>query len=399
MASASLCPICQCETAIQLAQPFSAPLLQNRVWSDRASARAAPVGELDFVLCADCGFAWNRAFRPDKVVYDQAYDNDQTGSPRFRVHLAAMIERVLACLPSGRRTHLLEVGCGQGAFLTELARRKCFASLTGFDPAWRGKEGLEMDPITIHRRYFGSNALDLVPHGPLFVVSRHTIGHVADPLSFLRVIRAILRTNDDERLFLETADIAWIIETFQPKDLFYEHCSIFSRDALRVALAAAGFELLSIGHVFNDQYLWAEARPAIRERRIIGHCEFTAAAKNFALRRDRFNHVWRARIARIAANGRVWLWGAASKGVTFALLVDPDGSQLAGAIDINQKKIGYFMPGTGLPIVSPSVLQDGDTVIIMNANYNGEITSCIAEMGITARLLSVDGVGYQELLT
>ena len=97
-------------------------------------------------------------------------------------------------------------------------------------------------------------------------------------------------------------------------------------------------------------------------------------------------------MARIAANGTVWLWGAAAKGVTFALLVDPDGCQLAGAIDINPRKFGYFMPGTGLPIVSPSVLQDGDTVIIMNPNYRAEITRCIGEMGITARLLSVDSL-------
>ena len=166
---------------------------------------------------------------------------------------------------------------------------------------------------------------------------------------------------------------------------------------MRVALAAAGFELLSIDRVFNDQYLWAEARPTIGERRIIGRCEFTAAAENFANRRDRFVRVYRAWMTRIAANRTVWLWGASSKGVTFAQLVDPDGSQLAGAIDINQKKIGYFMPGTGLPIVSPSVLQDGDTVIIMNPNYRAEITSCIGGMGITARLLSVDSVEYQEL--
>jgi hypothetical protein len=119
-----------------------------------------------------------------------------------------------------------------------------------------------------------------------------------------------MKPNDDERLFLETADIEWIIETFQPQDLFYEHCSIFSRDALRVALAAAGFELLSIDRVFNEQYLWAEARPRIGERRIIGRCEFAATAENFARRRDRFVHVWRAWMARIAANGTVWLWGA-----------------------------------------------------------------------------------------
>jgi len=51
---------------------------------------------------------------------------------------------------------------------------------------------------------------------------------------------------------------------FQPQDLFYEHCSIFSREALRTACSTAGFEIRSLMLVFGDQYLWAEARPAAR---------------------------------------------------------------------------------------------------------------------------------------
>ncbi len=393
----SLCPICSTTTPIPIDRRACAPLLQNRVWPDRTSARAAPIGELDFVLCTACGFAWNRAFRPERIIYDQAYDNDQTGSPRFCSHVGAMIERMLTHVPPTRLTHLVEVGCGQGALLMELVRRKCFASLTGFDPAWRGKDGSEIEEVTVHRRYFGADVLDLVPRGPLFVISRHTIEHVADPLSFLRAIRASMKTNDDGRLFLETPDIEWIIKTFQPQDLFYEHCSIFSRAALHVALAAAGFEPLSIDRVFDDQYLWAEARPATGETWTVRRREFIPEAEAFARRREHFVHCWHAWLARIAANKTVWLWGAASKGVTFALLVDPDGSRLAGAIDINQKKIGGFMPGTGLPIVSSSVLQNDDIVIIMNPNYRAEIESRIDAMGISARLLSVDSVAYPEM--
>jgi hypothetical protein len=367
------------------------------VWPDRASARAAPAGELDFELCAACGFAWNRAFDPDQMIYDQSYNNDQTRSPRFRAHVTEMVVRILTHIPSDGSAHLVEIGCGQGALLTEFAQRRSFASLTGFDPAWRGKDGMELDGIRIHRRYFGLSALNLMPNRPLFVVSRHTIEHICDPLSFLGAIRATMQPSDDGRLFIETPDIEWIVDNFQLQDLFYEHCSIFSRDALRIALAAAGFEVLSIDSVFDDQYLMAEARPIEGEQLIAGHCEFTATAKSFARQRHRFVQFWRERIARNTEGGTTWLWGAASKGVTFALLVDPDGAKLAGAIDINREKCGRFMPGTGLPIVSPSVLQDGDTVIIMNPNYLAEIASQIRAMGISARLMPVDSVDCSRL--
>jgi hypothetical protein len=94
--------------------------------------------------------------------------------------------------------------------------------------------------------------------------------------------------------------------------------------------------------------------------------------------------------------GNVYLGGAASKGATFATLIDPDGERLAGTIDINPAKVGKFMPATGLPIVSPSILQNGDTVIAMNPNYRSEIASEIDAIGIAARLLSVDGGEFPE---
>jgi hypothetical protein len=378
------CPICHFTSSILLDRRLRAPLLQNRVWPDRASARAAPTGELDFVLCPACGFAWNRAFSPDRMAYGREYNNDQAGSPRFRTHLAAMIEIMLTHVSNGNPAHLVEIGCGQGAFLAQLARTKYFASLTGFDPAWRGVDGVETGGVTIHRCYFGPAALDLVPHNSSFFVSRHTIEHIADPLAFLRDIRACMGASDNGRLFLETPDIEWIIRTFQPHDLFYEHCSIFSRDGLQVALAASGFEQVSIARVFDEQYLWAEAAPATNERHIEGRCEFVCEATCFAARRARFVDDWRNQIA-----GTTYLWGAASKGVTFALLTDPDGSRLAGAIDVNQEKIGKFLPCTGLPIFSPTVLRDGDTVIVMNPNYRDEIADHIKAIGISARLLSL----------
>src|SRR5215471_367476 len=169
------CPICRGQGPIVLDQRPHVPLFQNRVWPDRTSARNAPASEIEFVLCSQCGFAWNRAFNPTRVVYDEAYDNDQMGSLAFRTHVSAMVERILARLPPARHAHLVEIGCGQGALLAELARRKCFRSLTGFDPAWTGAR--QMHGVSVHAREFGPDAFDLIPRGPLFVVARHVIEH------------------------------------------------------------------------------------------------------------------------------------------------------------------------------------------------------------------------------
>jgi hypothetical protein len=391
------CPVCSAREMVAIDYRPQVPILQNRVWPERSAARAAPVGALDMALCAACGFAWNRVFDADRMIYDPEYDNDQMGSPTFSAHVDAMIKRVLAGVQPEAETHLIEVGCGQGAFLRKLALTNKFASLTGFDPAFRGKDGASIGGVTIHKRFFGPAALGLLTHPVQVVVSRHTIEHIFRPLDFLRTIRAAMETTPEARLFLETPDIEWILAKFQPQDLFYEHCSIFSPEALRVACSTAGFEVRSLELVFGDQYLWAEARPVVDTSGLAVRTSFTAAAENFATRRDRFVKEWRLLLTKLAARKNVWIWGASSKGVTFALLIDPDGEQLAGAIDINPNKTDRFMPVTGLPIHGPDAVSDGDVVIVMNPRYRQEILQQIDEQNISVRLMALDDELSAEL--
>jgi hypothetical protein len=393
----SACPICGTREAIMIDQRPHIPILQNRVWPNRGAARAAPLGELDMALCTACGFAWNRAFDADRMIYDPEYDNDQMRSPAFGIHVEAMIDRVLANVPADKTTHLVEVGCGQGAFLMKLALTDRFASLTGFDPAFRGDDGAPINGVTIHKNLFRPEALDLLTHPVQVVVSRHTIEHILHPLSFLDAIRSAMQTTPEACLYLETPDIEWILDKFQPQDLFYEHCSIFSRQALRTACSTAGFEIRSLMPVFGDQYLWAEARPAGETKDIAVKPSFAAAAETFRSKRAHFVNVWRLLITRLAAEKTVWIWGASSKGVTFALLVDPDGERLGGAIDINPNKVDCFMPVTGLPIRGPEAVGDGDIVIVMNSNYRKEIAAQIDAQNISVCLMTLDDIPGPEL--
>ncbi len=187
---------------------------------------------------AHAGFGWNRAFDPALTMYDPEYDNDQTRSAVFRSHVAEMTDRLAGALPGDRAVHLVEIGCGQGTFLEELlARHRLrFVSLTGFDPAWRGTEARSEAGIRIHRQTFDHIGARVLLGEAEFVVARHTIEHILDPVHFLATIRSAISATAHSRLFLETPDIAWIVDQFQPEDLYYEHCSLFSRGAIELAL-------------------------------------------------------------------------------------------------------------------------------------------------------------------
>ena len=60
--------------------------------------------------------------------------------------------------------------------------------------------------------------------------------------------------------------------------------------------------------------------------------------------------------------------------------------RIQSVVDINPRKHGKYVPGTGQPVVGPKDLVDSppDIVLVMNPIYRDEIAGLIAELGITA---------------
>ena len=156
-----------------------------------------------------------------------------------------------------------------------------------------------------------------------------------------------------------------------------------------VALQRAGFDLVSIENVFGGQYFWVEAKPTLQSASVANINPHQEGAGEFESRVGSIVNSWRSFVKK--SDRPVYLWGAASKGVTFALLLGGDG--LAGVVDINQKKIGKFLPITGLPVISVDDLPDGSSVVIMNPNYTDEIAKMtLGKDGLSLFVLSNQGV-------
>ena len=385
------CPICASGNASQLHAATGVPVFMNRIYESAAEARAAATGRLEILTCLDCGFGWNDAFDASLITYDAAYENDQMHSPAFLAHVEARARDVIAAVPEGEPIDILEVGCGQGRFMIEVARLAGarLRSAEGFDPAWRGKDGEGPGRCRIHKVYFDDSTAGRLRFTPNVVVSRHTIEHIPNPRAFLGTVRSALGTVSRARMFLETPSLPWIVTHGAMQDLFYEHCSIFSDVAMTHALAASGFADCQVRHVFGDQYLWASAtaaEPRSAPEPPRGHS--TAANDRFA----RFVTHWHDRLETARANGPVVVWGAGAKGVTFCLLVDPDCVLVDHVVDINPAKQDHYLGGSGLRIVSPaeSFSRAPRTIFVMNPNYLDEIASMVRTAGSGATLIAVE---------
>lgn len=371
------------------AEPFvyrpAVPVHQNLLCPTVAAARGIRRGMLDMRVCPGCGFVFNAAFDPGLLDYGPGYENSQDHSPAFRSHVDALVEHLVTAR-GVRNGRVVEVGCGQGRFLTRLLSHPDNRSEgVGFDPAYVGPESVGRARFV--RDFYGpatAVAADVV-------VCRHVIEHVPDPLTLLRTIRAAAGGHGPTRLFLETPCVEWVLRNRVVWDFFYEHCSLFTASSLAHALRRAGWVDVAVGHVFGGQYLWAEAvsasdvPPDLPSPRTAG-TEVWAEARAFAAAEAAHRDRWHDLLSAWAARGPVYAWGAGAKGVTFCNLADPDAVWVAGVVDINPAKQGRFIPGTAHPIVGPSAAVAAGAVacLVLNPNYLAEVRDVLSRSGSEA---------------
>lgn len=380
------CPVCGSDRIEEFLRRAAVPVHQNLVFRDPAAAAAVRRGDLAMNACASCGFVFNAAFDASLLAYGSDYDNTQDCSPAFGAHIDALAERIV----SGRGVRgarIVEVGCGKGGFLRRLVEADPGNTGVGFDPSHLGPETELGGRLRFERRFYDSACADVPADA---VVCRHVIEHVADPVALLRAVRGALANSPGAKVFFETPCVDWILRGGVVWDFFYEHCSLFTLASLTTAFETAGFIVEEKRHVFDGQYLWIEARPASDPALVTKRPGDTPAlARAFSRDEPLTLAGWSDQALRAKRDGKVAIWGAGAKGATFANLVDPRRETVDCLIDVNPRKQGSFLAGTGHPIVSPedAVVRGAASAVLMNPNYRAEIEARLARIGKPLRLI------------
>lgn len=369
----SNCPVCDAAHPLAFFHRSGVPVHQHLLFDTAADARAIPRGDLDLRACGACGFVFNAAFDERLLSYGESYDNTQTHSATFTAYVDELI-RDLLTEHNIRTGRVVEVGCGKGVFLTRLLTRATQCSGVGYDPTYLGPEVALDGRLSFVREFY--TPATRVPAA--VVVCRHVIEHVAHPMALFGAVRASVSSGT--KVFFETPCVEWILRHRVAWDLFYEHCSLFSKHSLGTALTRAGFRVTAIRATFGDQYLWAEAVAEQGNWPASGG-EVQALAATFAAAyRERVAR-WSGLVSDLRDTGPAAVWGAGAKGVTFCNLADPAGTALAGVVDVNPGKQGKFLAGTGHRILAPQQATAAGlaSAIVLNPNYVPEIQRSLAE--------------------
>ena len=388
------CPNCGQGDMTVFYEVHDVPVHSVLLMDTRADAVNYPTGDIRLGTCAHCGFVSNVAFRPEVHEYSQRYESTQAYSPTFNKFHTDLAQRLIDRYAlEGKQ--VVEIGCGQGEFLALLSRLGNVQGI-GFDPAYAGRvpEAADDPNLTFISDFYAEKYTSYTGD---FICCKMTLEHIPNTAEFLQTVRRSIGDRPNATVFFQIPNGGYVLNDLAFWDVYYEHCSYFTPVSLRYLFESSGFQVLDVATQYDDQYLTIEARPVSVAANASAPVDADALAAVMQSV-DYFGdnvlaklHYWQHKLQHLQQQGkRAVIWGSGSKGVAFLTSVGLR-DQIGYAVDINPKRHGTFMTGTGHEIVGPEFLVDyrPDLVIVMNPIYKPEIERDLARLGVVAEVLTV----------
>jgi len=391
MSQAARCPACGGTHLTEIYRLDSIPVQSCVLLDSREEALAFPRHGLALAFCEACGFVFNADFDLALVDYASTTEESQHFSGTFNRFARELVAEIASSYDlEGKRT--LEIGCGKGDFLQELARQTHTIGI-GVDPGFIPERlpGANGHDIGFQREYFDP---ETIPVAPDFVVCRHTLEHIPEVGRFLSDIARVIDGRSHVGIFFETPDVRRVLAEGAFWDIYFEHCSYFTLGSHARLFRRAGLDVTRLYLAYDDQYIIQYAAPGGAGRPLPQEDDLQAVralAAAFPAKVAKTRAHWTGFVReRHGAGKAVAIWGGGSKGVSF-LTTNGLGEEVAQVVDINPHKQGKFLPGTGHRVIGPEALKAAppDTVIVMNPIYLPEIGAQLAGMGLSPELVAV----------
>jgi len=345
------CRACGGTALLPLGPAFSAPL-STAGWPKSAEeAMAMPQWPIRMTQCALCSHVQNSDFDDASILEHESLKMYNRGKewPRF---IEMQIARLGPHLNSGNT--VMEIGHGDGTFLTQLQAAVPTLHCVGIDPAASPHPTI----LGVHRAFTSG---DIDTHRPHLIVIRHVLEHLTQPRRLFESL-CLEGSQLPHRLlvYVEVPSFAVAQRHFRCADLLYEHCSHFTPRSLQALLSSLPVEIVAQESALNGEVLWAlididPAREISRQHQ---------TSSQYAHQSETAVTTVREQLKALISRGeRVVVWGGTGKAASFLNRMGP----LPGitVVDSDVHKVGGWVPGLGYPIAKPSTLHEGPAPVVI----------------------------------
>ena len=354
------CIACGFHITLEVFHGEDQPLSVLHLPRSRGEARDALRFPMDFRACANCGHIFNVRFDYYRVPYEDNSNLMYNDARRWRQYMLDLIDELVEKYHARGKT-LIDIGCGDGGFLKLLldkgAGNRCIGFEPGIEAAHARQNGLE-----VYKEYFVPQR-DLKRLQPDFLICRHVIEHLAKPLEFVSDIAYWCNIQGVFPTFIaEVPQIDKAIRQRRINDYLYEHPSNFTQFSFENMFRLAGYELIDVRGVYDDEVVVAivRPRPTGRLEEIRRTCE--------GYRTDLARHVHELprQLDQLREGGKtIAFWGATGKGAALLNAFDLFDHDYPIAVDSDRNKVGRFVPRTAQEIRGGDYLVDHPVDVIV----------------------------------
>jgi|SRR5208282_3658914 len=345
---------------------------------------------MDLSVCLDCSLVQIlNVVDPEVIFSDYRYLSSvtQTLTQHFR-NYAALLQRDI--LP---QTHpfLVEIGCNDGVLLHPL--KELGVEVLGVDAAENIIQLTRQRGLNVIHGFFGLTIADAIvkEHGRADVITASNVfAHIDDLDGVMQGVDHLL--SEEGRFIVEVHYIVDLLKTYQFDTVYHEHLCYYSLHALQVLYQRFGFSIGNVQHLpmhggairvfaqrsdsihgnispIVDEMLEEEIKYGIDKGET--YKEFGQQVGNY---RDNLLAILSIRKK---SNRTLSAYGAAGRATILLNYCKLDHSKVEYIVDESPFRIGRYVPGVGIPIVSHSVLAEypTDDCLITAWNYRDEIVS------------------------
>jgi hypothetical protein len=322
---------------------------------------------MNFYSCGICGHIWNVEFKYADVPYAGDSNLMYNSGLLWHDHMQVLINCFLENKTSWINNSIVDIGCGDGLFFTQLLRTIPDAKCIGFEP---GIEGDEVTEFECRRDYFVPER-DLKELRPSVLVCRHVLEHLENPRDFIAEIAYWCSKYEISPVFLaETPCIENALDTGRLSDFLYEHVSNFTMTSMNALFNISGFQTINIQKHYGNEV-------------VVG---FFQSQSEYLRRLHRYPQDFKTKVSTTFDNVQakicelkkyndgtiIALWGGTGKGAAFINMFKLDCNEFPLVVDSDPQKYGRFVPGTGQEIQSAEILRGLNPIIIITTAWRAQ---------------------------
>ena len=309
-------------------------------------------------ICRPCFHIVNTTYVSNAVenIYTDAnYITKKSISTAMSTNLKDIVDFIEANLNLASN-ELLEIGSGSGEIANYFQNQMV---VTTVDPC---VDSYNNPNITHYSEFFNKDVVSKINKKFDIIIARHVIEHVINPVEFLKLCQSVL--TDNGVIYIEVPNLNDIISIERLTDFFNDHIQYFSNSSLSKAGSIANLTSVNSRLFLNSAHLGMVFKNSNFDILIRLDCAKLKVTNVLAAIDNVDNFI---------------IYGAGAHAVTFASLLSTEQkNKILSVVDKDGNKSGKFLPGTQVPISTPTNFS-ASLIVNTSVLYAAEVEKYLLE--------------------